>query len=287
MKQPLRDCRIGIIGLGLMGGSLALALQGKVKHLTGIDKDPATIATAISRKIIDQGQTRLTTALKPIDLIILAMPVMSIIETIPKLPSIVTEKTLVMDLGSTKRAVMDAFRALSQPMNTIGGHPMCGKASGGLINADANLYQSAAFALIKSDCAPPSSQRLAEALVTAVGARPLWMDADVHDRIAANVSHLPYLVSCALIESAEPAVADLIGPGYRSASRLAATPGAMMNHILETNQDQILIQLDVFIEKMDKIRSLVAAKDFDNLFTNLAKIRAKLADMLAVNERDW
>ncbi len=283
--QPLTDCQVGIIGLGLMGGSLALALRGKVQRLIGVEKDPRTLSSALGHNVVDEGQTALTPVLKSVDLLILALPVKAIIETISLLPSVISENTLVIDLGSTKREIMQSYAFLPGSFKALGGHPMCGKESGGLANAEASLYQGATFALVKTSAAAPASQIMAETLVHTLGAQPLWISAEEHDAIVAGISHLPYLLSCGLVQSTPLSYAKLIGPGYRSVSRLAATPAEMMSDILETNQDQILVQLNAFIKLAQELHSLVKLGKFDDLYALLGQIKEKHHVLMDKKER--
>lgn len=283
-KIKLKECRIAIIGLGLMGGSLALALRGKVKSILGIENDPTTLSSAFNQKIIDRGEQKLTPALHDTDIIILALPIKSICDTVPRLPEFISIHTLILDLGSTKRVVMDAFSALPQAYQRIGGHPMCGKSIGGLTSAEPDLYKGATFALVKSDHTQTNSKQLAETLVHAVGAHPIWISAETHDTIAAGVSHLPYLLSCALVQTTPMNFKSLIGPGFRSTSRLASTPGSMMDDILETNQDQIILQLDSYIANLEHLRDLIAEGKFRGLSERLAHTATKQKSLLSVNE---
>ena len=279
-KTKLRDCRIAIIGLGLMGGSLALALREHCQSIFGVDAHPSTLYYAIKQKIIDWGEPRLTNELQGQDLLILATPVKAILELIPVLPKWITEATLVMDIGSTKRQIMDAYHRLPGSYEAVGGHPMCGKASGGIASAEKTLYHNASFALIRSNNTTSKSVQLAENLVRAIGAEPQWLDAETHDEMTASISHLPYLISSALVQATPDTSSRLAGPGFHSTSRLAATPLSMMGDVLETNRDEILTSLDRFLADLQSYRQLLAEGNVTQLQRLLSKTREKYFSLL-------
>ena len=132
----LQDSKIAIIGLGLMGGSLALALKGKSAALYGIDSHPATLEHALTYQIVDEVDTKPAKLIPQADIIVLATPVPAIIELLNELPSLTQNPSIVLDLGSTKKDIVAAMSALPDWFDTIGGHPICGKEKLGLENAE-------------------------------------------------------------------------------------------------------------------------------------------------------
>src|SRR5512143_2624241 len=185
---------IAIAGLGLMGGSLALALKDHGLRVLGADADPAVVERARARGAIDGPWTGET-----VDLVVLAMPVRGIVQWLaargPSLPA----GTLLMDLGSTKREIVAAMDAL--PVESIGGHPMCGKETPGIDAAEAGLFRGARFVLTPAARTTERALRTARALVAAVGAEAIELDAETHDRAVAAISHVPYLLSAALVNT--------------------------------------------------------------------------------------
>lgn len=264
-KTALYNCQVGIIGLGLMGASIALALRGKCQSIFGVDSDIDSLNYAVKHGIIDQGAQRINKKLQMLDILILAVPVKSIISIIPTLPQYISQKTLIIDIGSTKRDILNAFNNLPDSYKAVGGHPMCGKALGGIIHAEARLFNRAPFFLIKSRNTSDGSTKLAEDLVKSIGAKAHWIAAETHDHMTAGTSHLPYLLSCALIQSTPISFAKLIGPGFQSSSRLAGSPPTMMGDILETNQDEVLKRLDVLLAELYTIRNYLAKKEYSEL----------------------
>jgi prephenate dehydrogenase len=221
-----------------MGGSLALALRGQVRRLTAEDTDPAILEAAVGAGVIDA-----VSSAAGADIAVLAVPVDRIIEIIPALG--VPSGALVIDLGSTKARVCDQLDCLPEVVQAVGGHPMCGLAENGYRNATGTLYQGARFVLCETARTTPDARTLAEDLVRAAGAVPLWMDRERHDTLAALTSHLPHLLNCALmrlaIETAEEdaGLYALAAGGFDGATRLARTDAAMIAGMFYTNADQL------------------------------------------------
>ena len=244
--NPLATARVGIIGLGLMGGSLALALRGRVAHLLGVERQVVARQMALREGVVDEALEELTAGAPPLDLLVLATPLRVILDTLGRLPALRPGGCAVVDLGSTKRAVVAAMSALPQQFAVVGGHPMCGKETAGLASADGDLYRGQTFVLCRVPrAAPPAAaESLVLALVDAIGARPLWLDAADHDRLVAAVSHLPAVVAAALMRGApDERQWAVSASGFRDAARLAGSDPRMMLDILLTNREAILAAL--------------------------------------------
>jgi prephenate dehydrogenase len=246
---------ICIIGLGLMGGSLALALRGYCARIIGVDRNPATLALAREKKVVDLAIDDLSTALHQADLVILAAPVRTNLALLEKIPQIHPEPISIIDLSSTKTTIVAAMDELPAGFAALGGHPMCGKEQAGLAHADGKLFWDSTFALTETARTTPQLRALVERIITIISAQPLWIDAPTHDRWAAATSHLPYLVSSALAASTPTEVAPLIGPGFQSTSRLATSDITMMMDILTTNREQVLNALTRYRSKLDEIEN--------------------------------
>lgn len=257
----LRDCRVAILGLGLMGGSLALALRGQVRGLLGCDPDPAAAELAQRRQAVDVFSANPAQILPESDLVILAAPVRAILGLLAELPRLHPGRAVVMDLGSTKTRVLAAMQALPARFDPLGGHPMCGKERGSLAAAEPGLFRERAFALTPLERTTARARRLAEELTRAIGARALWLDAATHDRWTAASSHLPYWVSSALAGSTPLEAAPLIGSGFASTSRVAASPAGMMLDVLLTNEANLLEAIGRLRGRLDRMETCLRQGD--------------------------
>jgi len=241
----MEDKVICVVGLGLMGGSLALALRGKCRAVWGVARRRETVEQALALGAVDCGTTDLSDGLAQADVAVLAVPVQTILALIPQVGSLLPPGALLMDIGSTKVEIMAAMEALPPRIQTIGGHPMCGKETSGLEAAQADLYQGKVFALTPLRRTSPEALALAQAMVQASGARPLVLEAARHDRLVAAVSHLPYLEAVALAQVAAGVAAEdaltwpLAASGFHDTSRLAASNVTMMLDILLTNRANV------------------------------------------------
>ena len=272
----LADSRIAIIGLGLMGGSLALALKGKCAASYGIDSDPATVELALTKGIVDEADVDPAhlSHLPQIDLVILATPVPVIISLIQKLPSLMVHPCIILDLGSTKRDVLQAMNALPDNFDPIGGHPISGKEKLGLENADSNLFKAAPFVIAALERTTARAISAVQQIITAIGANPIEMTPEEHDRILASTSHLPFLLSSALALATPLECIPFIGPGFRSTSRLAGTSSHMTIGILQTNRENVLNAILAFRNSLDSIETALQEQDDDQLESILHRSRS-------------
>ena len=261
---------IAIIGLGLMGGSLALALRGICAHLLGFDHDPAVVKLALERQIVEVATLDLGELLPQADLVVIAVPVRASLEILHRLPDLHPGSPIVIDLGSSKEAVLEAMAALPMRFDPLGGHPMCGKETGTLANAQADLYRQAPFALVPLRRTTPLARQIAGELVALLGAQPLWLEAAEHDRWVAATSHLPHLLATALVLSTPFECAPLAGPGFRSTSRLAAGSAEMKIDIFATNRSAILEALTRFRGQLDTLEDYLRQDDLEAMQRSLA-----------------
>jgi prephenate dehydrogenase len=258
----LAESRIAIIGLGLMGGSLALGLRGKCAALYGIDPHHATLELALSQHIVDYADSDPTTLPPKVDLIILAAPVPAILILLEQLPSLTPNPCIVMDLGSTKRLIVEAMSRLPERFDPVGGHPICGKEKISLVNAERTLYYAAPFLLTPLGRTSPRALSAASQIIEALGAKARVLDAIEHDRIFACTSHLPFLLSSALALATPQNIASFVGPGFKSVSRLAGTPSSMMLGVLQSNRENVLNALSEFQKQLIEINTVLANEDY-------------------------
>ena len=283
--KTLLTYTVAIVGLGLMGGSLGLALRGKVRRVIGIARRPETIQQALAMGAVDAAGSTLEAAAEA-DLIVLATPVSVIIRQIADIDRLATagalrEGVVVTDMGSTKAAICDAMAQLPANVQPVGGHPMCGKETSGLNVAEGSLYRDAPFILCPLPRTEPWATALVAELAETVDACPLTLDPQHHDRLVAAISHAPYLASVAVfaaaadLASGDPATWQLAASGFRSTTRLAGSDPAMMADILRTNRVAVLDQLDRLRSQLDQLARLVADQDDAALRQSLAAVRSK------------
>lgn len=288
MDEPgfttLSNCKVAIVGLGLMGGSLALALRGRCREIVGVSRSPETINFALSNGIIDREAT--FEASLDCDLLVLAAPVRTILAQLSQLSQSAInhqQSTIVIDLGSTKTQIVSAMQSLPPHFDPIGGHPMCGKESSGITNAEAALYQDKTFVLTPLPRTSPAALALAHELIAVVGSVPFVLPAEEHDALVAVTSHLPYLAATTLVHTAQllddPRLWKVAASGFRDTSRLAASDVTMMLDILLTNRAAILNALTLYIEELDLLAAMIDTGDPDELRAALEPSQAKRSEL--------
>ena len=280
--MELADSRITIIGLGLMGGSLALDLFEQGMQVSGVDSDPHTASLATEAGITT---VEISTALTNSDVIVLATPVRETLRLLEALRSDPPELKLVIDLGSTKRQIVEAMNALPESLAAIGGHPLCGKELSGFQQAQVGLFQGSRFVLTPSSHTTEAALAIAEQLIDSIGATPLHMDASRHDQLLGTASHLPYLLAMALTGAAESlgkedaAIWDVVSSGFMSGSRLAASDLTMMIDILTTNRDIVLAALKGAQAELEQLSGLLSTGEGEALRSHLQPLQQRRSSL--------
>jgi prephenate dehydrogenase len=246
---------VTVYGTGLIGGSLALALKRAFPHIriSGVDK-PDILEKAKQLEIID------TTAAAEADLVILATPVGNILRL---LDQFISRPTLVTDVGSTKATICSAAERLSVPF--VGGHPMAGAEQSGPEAASADLFRNAPYFLCRVKSTPSGAIETMREIATAIGAIPQEISPDDHDRLVAQISHLPQVVSTILADYTS-AHKDMAGPGLRSMTRLAGSPFHVWRDILKTS-GFLPHELQSFIERLQRILDAMEVGNYDDIET--------------------
>jgi prephenate dehydrogenase len=250
---------IGIVGLGLIGGSIALGVRRRWPTLRIVGLDNATVLDAATRLgAIDHGVTELT-GLADVHLVILAAPVRQNLRALESIGPCLRSGAVITDTGSTKRQVVDAARALPPHVTFIGGHPLAGAAVGGLEHARATLFAGRPWLFTPEDDRPAAVLERLMGFVTTLGAVPSVMRVEVHDRMLAFLSHLPQLTVSALMSVVGSATREeglaYAGPGLIDSTRLASSHAAIWQDIVSTNADQVGPALDALIACLQDLRA--------------------------------
>lgn len=266
---------VAIVGLGLIGGSFALALKRArlAERITAWDNEE-TIREACERGMIDGKEEAFGSGGKSdADFIYLAAPVGAIINFLFKSGDSLKPDAIVTDAGSTKREICKAAREkLSGAVAFIGGHPMAGSHNRGINHADADLFCDAPYAIVPCDEMKTLDEPYAQAVntvievVSKIGGKPIVLTAEEHDRVVARVSHAPQLISTALAVRAagadEVKTIALAGSGFAEMTRLAASNWSVWEDICRTNGDEIACALDEFGEAIESARKAIRDGDF-------------------------
>ncbi|MGC4050260.1 MAG: prephenate dehydrogenase/arogenate dehydrogenase family protein [Paludibaculum sp.] len=273
---------VAIVGVGLIGGSFALAIReaGFGGRIIGVSSE-RTLAEALRCKVIDEGLP-LDQACAQADLIYLAGPIHAILETIPKLDAYAREGTLVTDAGSTKLRIAEAGATLRKAQ-FLGGHPMAGKESRGVQSAESRLFEGRPYLLTPANDVDMETPAAVEFLawIRKIGAVPRVLSPDQHDRIVAHSSHLPQLLSTALSGTLgkhpdSEQIAAAAGPGLIDSTRLALSGWDIWRDILETNRPSILGALDLFIADLQALRERYVSSALESDFADGKEFAVRL-----------
>ena len=257
--------RIAIIGLGLIGGSMGLALRGTGAdyEVVGFARRPEVASRALELGAVDRIEGSMISAVNGADLVIIATPTLSLKEILAEIGQSLREGSIVTDTASTKAKVMQwAESTLPPSANFIGGHPMAGKETSGIEAADGELFNGCTYCLTVGKRATKEACDKVERLVSQIGANPLFIDASDHDTLVAGISHLPLICSVALMAATSkspiwPAMSRLAASGFRDLTRLAAGDPRMSHDICLTNREPIIRWIDSYIEELNTLRHLV------------------------------
>lgn len=283
--NTLKDLTITIVGIGLMGGSMAGALRGHCREVIGVDRDSDAIAAALNRGLLDHGTNDLSAGVRNADMVILATPVRVILQQLDTIGALVKPSCIIFDLGSTKARIAEKMAQMPPHHQVLGGHPMCGKETSGVSSTDPQLYRGCTFILSPLARTSETTLALGRSLVEIIGAHPLVISPQRQDYLVATISHLPYLLACALVSSADettsqdPLVWDIVAGGYRDTSRVAASDVTMMLDILLTNRDEVLRAVQTYNSHLKTLTALLENGKEAGLRAQLTKIRQTRLEM--------
>jgi len=272
---------VSIVGLGLIGGSVALAIRERwpAVRIAGVDRK-AVLAHALGSGAIDRGADSAADAADA-DLIVLAAPVRQNLKLLAEVAQRLPSTSIVTDVGSTKRDVVDTATALGCNGSFVGGHPIGGAEQGGFGFARPDLFRHRPWIFTPLPVTPAASLDRLFAFVQALGARPSTMSAAEHDRVMAFLSHLPQLTASALMDvigtSARESGLRLAGRGLVDTTRLASSPADTWRDVCATNADALGDALDALIARLSELRAdLRGGEAVGRIFAEAARWRAEL-----------
>ncbi len=279
--------QLGLIGCGLMGGSFALALKraGLVKRVVGYSKSPSTTERARQLGVIDVEAPSALLAVSGADIVLLAVPVAATEATLKAIKHLITPQTLIMDVGSTKRDVVDAARRVlrEQVGSFVPAHPIAGREVAGVEHADPDLYSGKQVILTPIERTLTAHLQKATQVWTALGCHVLRMSPESHDAAYAAVSHLPHLIAFALMngitnQERGKDFLSLAGPGFRDFTRIAASDPHMWRDILIANKEELLAQSRIFQRHLQAMEVMISSSNgeaLEGLIEQASQTRAR------------
>jgi prephenate dehydrogenase len=278
--------RVLIIGVGLIGGSLGLALKRKgfKGKIIGVD-DPAVLEQAKQRKILDEAYPtdQVEKAVAGADLIFLCTPIVEIIRLLPIIGKCVKSNTLITDVGSTKRRIVETANIhMPADCDFIGGHPMAGSEARGVEAADPFLFENTTYVLTPSRPTNEMTRKALGELLEMIGAKVLLLLPTLHDEIAAAVSHLPQMASIALMNlianrhEESPYFLKMAAGGFRDMTRIASSPYSVWEPIRQTNADMISTFIDAYIIELQKVKEILLTPGLEKYFEKANRKRLSI-----------
>lgn len=249
-----------VLGVGLIGGSLGLAARQRLgAEVTGWDRDPAVLDRAVSVGAIDRGASTLAEAVAEAEIVVVAAPVGALPDAVGEALAAAGPDAVVTDVGSVKHPVVAAHGGDER---FIGGHPLAGAEVAGVEHARVDLFDDATWYLTPTRASGGLLFERLHRLLTALGARPQAIDADVHDRVLAAVSHLPHVLANVLVAQTATALGNeetipSTGPSFRDATRVAGANPPMWADIYHANREALAVQLDEAIGRLSRVRAIL------------------------------
>jgi prephenate dehydrogenase len=278
--------RLAIVGLGLLGGSVAKAARAEsmAREIVGIGRNPASLKPALVEGAVDNVTTDLREGLTGADMVVLATPVATLEGQMPAVWEAAPPKALITDVGSTKAAIVRGAESLSarKPLDFVGSHPMAGSNLSGFAVSRADLFRGATVILTPTDRTAPDAVKRVTEFWEAVGGRVVTMDPATHDRAVAAVSHLPHLVADALVDTVfrmDPQFFEVAARGFKDTTRIAASSPEVWREIFEENREALAEAVASFRAALGDLESVLRSGDrvrIEGELERIRKIRAAL-----------
>lgn len=260
----MRIERLAIIGVGLLGGSIGLAVKAKWPgcRVVGCGHREASLAEAKRLGAVDEWTLDAAAAVAGADVVVVCVPVGQMADWLGRIGPHLKAGAVLTDVGSTKAAIVAAGEAaVRPPARFVGSHPMAGGSKTGVAAARADLFDRATCVLTPTDATDADALGTVEAFWRLLGMRTVRHTPAEHDRLVALVSHLPHAAAAALVAVQSPASIDLHGRGYLDSTRIAAGDAGLWRDIFADNRENVVAAVDGLVEQLQRFRDMVAAKD--------------------------
>ncbi|MAU09165.1 MAG: hypothetical protein CL607_05035 [Anaerolineaceae bacterium] len=260
--------KISILGLGLIGASIAASLKAINADvtITGYDRNEQATISALTQGHIDQAATSIAEAIADADMVILAVFVEAIMDILTEIGPLLKPGAVVLDVGSTKAQIIEAMNLLPEGVQAVGGHPMTGRLTQGVDTASEKLFQGRIFALCPTHHTSVDTKNQVTDFVESLGAKPLWLDAYQHDEYVAMVSHLSRLLPIAVMSAAsqkDDLIWQLAAGSFREMTRMASEPLGFWRDVFATNPAGISTNLRDVANQLEQFAQLIEAGDID------------------------
>ena len=288
--------KVAIIGVGLIGGSLGLAIKKlpKAPEVLGFSLSKSTTEKAVKRGAIDVACQNIDECVKEADVVFIATPVGKIVDIVKEISSKVKDGAIISDVGSTKSSVVKTIESfLPKNIHFIGGHPVTGSENDGIDYASANLFRNFYYVLTPTAATDSNAFKILHTLLTSIGANVLAVDADKHDAILATLSHLPHMVAAMLVNMAAKQVAEkqnwllLAAGGFRDTTRIAASKPAIWLDICLENKQALVENLREFEKSLKELIVLIEEGDTEKLHHVLTKARDTRLSLPVAGKKDF
>ncbi|MCY0875022.1 MAG: prephenate dehydrogenase [Firmicutes bacterium] len=277
--------RMCLIGCGLIGGSVSLALKrsGAVDTVIGVDVVPETLRQALIRGVVDEAEPDLTTALSGAQLVVVAAPVAvtaSILKQVAALEDVLAAGAIVTDVCGAKGRVVEEMSLLFHRATFIGGHPMAGSEKSGIAAADARLLENAVYVLTPGEAANLEAQSTLQSMLQKAGARVRLMSATRHDRVVAAISHVPHLIAATLVNQvrdlslSDDAYTQLAAGGFRDITRIASSDPALWSELSLENSQEIMELVDDWQSRLTWLQKAIEERRASDLYTFFSEARS-------------
>ncbi len=277
----MKPVNIAIIGLGLIGGSLAKALHKKLglNTITAVDTDSHTLELALKEGIIAKGFINIDISICSADIIFVCTPVKQTLRYIDELAPRCSVACIITDVCSTKEEITRHIEAMPTPPCFIGGHPMAGTEKSGYSNSFAHLFENAYYILTPCSSTLPEALGTLAGIIEGIGAIPVIMPAQEHDRVTGGISHLPHIIASALVnlvremDSGSGKMQTLAAGGFRDITRIASSNPEMWENIVLSNKAQIIQLLSLFKKALDDFAGILENRDYKAIYQFFDKAR--------------